>query len=428
MRIAIAIALLLALPFVCCAQPSTPKEKIPTDIPAGVRQSILRLYSLWPSERAAAMEWLGVLGEAAADAIPFLIEIFGDANQVKRASDGRTLYLGELAEDTLVRIGEPAIEPLIKALKSDNRHIRAGAAVALGKTGNARAVGPLMEALKDKDRKIEGWAAKGLGLIGEPAVEPLIKVINEDGYEFQLVARALGEIGDPRAIEPLIASLKRDNNLSNVFDVIDALGKIGPPAVESLIGLLKNDNPFIKGMVITTLGYIKDKTAIDSLFALFLKEKSSEFQRQILQAVGRIGDPEAVAPLAAIFYVALTQKDIPYVRKYAVDALGEIGDPQAIEILVMAFSDNDKEVREAAVGAMCKIRDKRVIEPLISALRQEEFKESFSLLADIVYFLRDITGQEFGEGQQKEWQEWWDKNKDVFEVSDKKNEPRKDKD
>jgi HEAT repeat protein len=426
MRIAIAATLLLVLPFACFAQPSTPQEKIPADIPVGVRQNIQELYSLWPQSRARAMEWLGALGEAAVDAIPFLIEMLGDENQVKKAPESRTLYLGDLAEDALVKIGEPAIEPLIKALKNDDWHIRAGAAVALGKTRNARAVEPLMDALKDKDRKIEGWAAKGLGLMGEPAVEPLIKVINEDGYGFQLVARALGEIGDPRAIEPLIASLSKDSNHANIIDVSMALGNIGTPAVGSLIGLLESYNPDIRKEAARALGWIKDKTATDSLFAAFMKEKSPEIQEEILQALGRIGDPKAVPPLAAIYYAALTEKDAPYLRIYAVNALGEIGDPKAVEILLLAFADKDKLVRQEAIGAMCKIRDKRVIGPLILALRKEEFKESFSLLADIVYFLRDITGQDFGEDQQKEWQQWWDKNKDVFEVSDKKNELRKD--
>ena len=58
-------------------------------------------------------------------------------------------------------------------------------------------------------------------------------------------ARALGKIGDTRALEPLIAVLKNDK-LNVRIDAAEALGNIGDTrAVESLIAALKDEHPWI---------------------------------------------------------------------------------------------------------------------------------------------------------------------------------------
>lgn len=52
---------------------------------------------------------------------------------------------------------------------------------------------------------------------------------------------ALGESGDPRAVEPLIALLKRSNDLAVKIHACDALGRIGDPrAIDPLIDKLQD--------------------------------------------------------------------------------------------------------------------------------------------------------------------------------------------
>jgi len=61
----------------------------------------------------------------------------------------------------LGKIGKPAVEPLIAALKDKDSRVRYSAAWALGKIGDKRAVEPLIAALKDKDstvRRDAAWA------------------------------------------------------------------------------------------------------------------------------------------------------------------------------------------------------------------------------------------------------------------------------
>jgi len=81
----------------------------------------------------------------------------------------------------LVKIGEPAVEPLIQALGYKERLVAVGASWVLREIGES-AVEPLIQAL----RKDERWEVRGLA------------------------AETLGEIGDARAVEPLTQALKKD--------------------------------------------------------------------------------------------------------------------------------------------------------------------------------------------------------------------------
>lgn len=82
--------------------------------------------------------------------------------------------------------------------------------------------------MKDKDWDVRGEAAGALGDMGEPAVQPLIEALKNKSGDIRWGATAvLGYIGDKRAIEPLTKSLKDKN--SNVQDeaqrVINAIKK-----------------------------------------------------------------------------------------------------------------------------------------------------------------------------------------------------------
>ena len=67
-------------------------------------------------------------------------------------------------------IGKPAVEPLIKALQQGDGNLRWGAAVALGKVKDPDAVEPLIWALADKYENVRAEAAASLAAIGTPAI------------------------------------------------------------------------------------------------------------------------------------------------------------------------------------------------------------------------------------------------------------------
>jgi HEAT repeat protein len=84
------------------------------------------------------------------------------------------------AAKALIEIGEKAVEPLIHTLRKEYE-VREIVAWILGEIGDRRAAEPLIEALKDSDSDFKEEAKNSLVKIGEPAVDYLIKALsNED--------------------------------------------------------------------------------------------------------------------------------------------------------------------------------------------------------------------------------------------------------
>jgi len=68
--------------------PITPKEQIPSNIPAEVREKILSLYSASPFYRFEAVRSLGEMHNRALSATPWLIDLLGDKTLAKMVSGG----------------------------------------------------------------------------------------------------------------------------------------------------------------------------------------------------------------------------------------------------------------------------------------------------------------------------------------------------
>jgi HEAT repeat protein len=83
--------------------------------------------------------------------------------------------------EILPRFGAVVVEPLIGLLKSENAVSRLHAAMALGLTGDHRAVEPLIIALKDWNERVREVAAEALGRLGdERALDALVDVQAQD--------------------------------------------------------------------------------------------------------------------------------------------------------------------------------------------------------------------------------------------------------
>jgi HEAT repeat protein len=137
-----------------------------------------------------------------------------------------------------------AVEPLIEVLNDPARRTPAhgylahAAAEALGKIGDRRAVEPLIDSLSDNAWGGEGLAVRALGQIGDPrAVEPLIAAIRARSSQYSREAvEALAGLADPRVLPALIAALEDEAQDFCVREnAVRALGTLGDPrAVEPL--------------------------------------------------------------------------------------------------------------------------------------------------------------------------------------------------
>lgn len=131
----------------------------------------------------------------------------------------------------------------------------------------ALAVEPLCLALNERGatEDVRCLAARTLGEIGDPrAVEPLCAVLNDPRRRYEwtacAAAKALGEIGDARAVEPLCAALKNPHSSSIRWNAAEALGEIGDArASEALRLALKDEDVTVRVAAGTALRKIRGR-------------------------------------------------------------------------------------------------------------------------------------------------------------------------
>lgn len=86
---------------------------------------------------------------------------------------------------------------------------------------------------------------------------------------------------------------------------------------------------------------------------LTLNDSNSWVREAAAEALGDIGDPQAITPLTNV----LKYDDDNHVRFWAVYALGEIGDLGIVDPLIQALDDSDSQVRSEAVAVLENISE-----------------------------------------------------------------------
>lgn len=174
-------------------------------------------------------------------------------------------HLSANAVDALARIGEPAVRPLIKAVKSKDEQVRRNAVEALGKIGDPEAVDVLIKALKDSDYAVRCGAAIALGEIQDDDAVPALIEALRDAWACGYAAAALAKIGLDDGQFGLVLEMLKSDVPQERYGASRALEKIGKPAVPALIEALKSTKKEVRNTAISTLEKIGDKSALEAL-------------------------------------------------------------------------------------------------------------------------------------------------------------------
>jgi HEAT repeat protein len=83
------------------------------------------------------------------------------------------------ARQTLVGMREPAVFPLIQALRNPRRQVRWEAAKSLSEIANPTAAPALVKALRDPEFSVRWLAAEGLIALGPKGLAPLLRALIE---------------------------------------------------------------------------------------------------------------------------------------------------------------------------------------------------------------------------------------------------------
>ncbi|MEL6342669.1 MAG: HEAT repeat domain-containing protein [Myxococcota bacterium] len=294
----------------------------------------------------------------------------------------------EVAE-ALHLLGEPTVAPLIKYLKDDDDldgvtpPLQEQVARVLGKLNDRRAVPPLITILEDKEQppRLREEAARVLGKLGDrSAIDALIAGLNESGSALLNVraesARSLGmlkaskarkaleeameelddklrnyaidavgELGDPQSVDPLIKQLNGFRS-SGRSGIIQALGKIGDARAIPHLTEVAEERPitYLNGMAIQSLASLGEASVVKMILT------NRRFHPEMDRALAKLG-AAAIGPLVSM----LRKDDNAEVRALSAAALGEMNEARTMGSLIQALQDPNADVKKAAARALARL-------------------------------------------------------------------------
>ncbi len=132
------------------------------------------------------------------------------------------------------------------------------------------------------------------GILSEPTTRGIDPKSPAYEFVFAAAAKALGRLGDPRALPHLVRLLGDSDDNDDVL--IRALGGLGPEgaAAEVIIPYLERGNDFLVIDAVTTLGQMRATKAIPRLWSLYLEHFHNDdmLSRAIAEALARIDPSE----------------------------------------------------------------------------------------------------------------------------------------
>lgn len=156
-----------------------------------------------------------------------------------------------------------AIEHFRRTVEHSDARVRRETVLALSKIGGEEAVPLLAKGLNDPEASLRGAAALGLGLTKlSVAVGPLLNRLpqeNDPEVEVEIV-RALGRVGDPRAVPVLAERAAGGGFFSRVpssirVEATRALGEVGGDAARAVLQrLLRERNAEVREAAVKALG------------------------------------------------------------------------------------------------------------------------------------------------------------------------------
>jgi HEAT repeat protein len=206
-----------------------------------------------------------------------------------------------------------------------------------------------------------------------------------------------GLAATPEEVERIAADLasRRSAEQIEAAKQLAGLGKEGSAAVPALIAALEDKDPQVRREVVLALGRMGDRRALDDLARVLSDDREAPVRDVAVNAVAAIDDPRAGGCLVR----ALSDDDC-VVRASAAFELGNRADASAFGALVAALSDECQHVRRHAALALGVLRDERAL-PHVAPLLDDRDEKVRDAAAGA---LSHITGVALPDTQA--WRAW----------------------
>lgn len=174
-------------------------------------------------------------------------------------------------------------------------------------------------------------------------VEGSLKKVTElsehynDGELTEIYSHILGNVTNPLILSHVIKLSDKIRNKSILSGLIDVL--LMKNNLENCTQEERDNFINVRALSAKAIANLKDTSAVTPLlYCLNNKEENYKIRLACADALGKLGDKYAVAPLIAV--VTDQNERSVYVKESAAEALGVIGDTRAIEPLVNILENN----------------------------------------------------------------------------------------
>jgi HEAT repeat protein len=234
-------------------------------------------------------------------------------------------------------------ETILRYLRNTEPEIRAVGAQLIfdDKVVDGRVIPPevqeeLRKMVGDSSTNVRLQVAKTLGALNDPAaLQPLLAQLTQetDPDVRAAIATALGPIRDLNAVPPLL-NVVNDDSFAVARAGADALKELGPK--------LREENPNLANQTATRLAEVLRKTEG--------RIGAQELRETLVEAMSTLRQRELIGTFARL----LNARESVRVRRAALKGLGEIGDSKTADFIVPLLSDPQGAIRLEAVLAMQK--------------------------------------------------------------------------
>ncbi len=202
--------------------------------------------------------------------------------------------------------------------------------------------------------------------------------------EVERIKASLKKAGSEASVRTAteILNTGKDVSLDDFQFYLSQLEKSSVISLSNLMGDIQ-DIKYRKALIETIVVLGRDNIEV---LASGLKDKRWQVVRNIVTILGRIGDK------AALEHLKLSLKHPePSVRREVVRALGMIGGPKAGDALLLAMDDQDPQIRMAALRFLPNAQSYAVLDNLMEIITRQDFSERalaekrvlFEVLAEI---------------------------------------------
>jgi HEAT repeat protein len=306
-----------------------------------VRQRVRRLYDAEAQHRWLAAGELRNMGPRAAAATPYLAAMLADGPVILRVDNN------DISNPMLIADGRPMPDqPVITNPQPQSISERVLAFL----------IGPPRTPEIARDQSAWLTASDALADIGPPAADLLLEALADPLPAVRAqAARALGNAGDPRAIEPLARLLA------------DPRPEVRPYAAQALGQF---DNPQAVGFLAVIAAHPAQPTRVRWWSACGLLDRGDAEMAVLLRLLGSDSAEDRRIAACAMARRFVEKNDEPGEYGFVAVALKDPPhDAAVIDALVTASRDTDTVTAAMAVATLRPYRDERVVPALIEALK-----------------------------------------------------------